>query len=264
MSERVWIRDYAEKAGAKVEWDAERKQVVIDGRLYLTPGEIRDGKAYIKKDVIDYALQYLGYAPPDRTPPTSEPTKEMKEEEERDRHYESLTSRAIPGWSEIKDYIYQHAYKPIRDWVVDHVWQPVVNWVQPFVESIKQIIFSVKSVWVSIGEFLEKLKISIRDSANSVRQTIIDWASPAVEWVKGKVDYLEWLIRHEVIIALNYLTNQIHKFVWLFTVAFDRLYTILEAPVHYIADAVVAGFEYWCERIFDLVEDYIVKYWDEE
>jgi len=264
MAEKVWIRDYAEKVGAKVEWDAERGWVKIDGKYNLIPDEVRDGKSYIDKRVIDAALRYLGYDTPDEAPSTSKPTREMEEEEERNRYYEESVSRAIPGWSQIKDYIYQHAYKPIRDWVVDHIWQPVVNWVRPFVESIRQLIFSVRDIWASLWEFLEKLKISIWDSANSVKQTIIDWASPAVEWVKGKVDYLEWLIRHEVIVALNYLTNQIHKFVWLFTVAFDRLYTILEAPIHYIADAVVAGFEFWCERIFELVEDYIVKHWDEE
>jgi len=264
MSDLVAVRDYLEKAGAKVEWDAEDQTVVVDGKFKLWPSEIRNGRSYSHKKILDAVLRQLGYDTPDETPSTSKPTREMEEEEERNRYYEESVSRAIPGWSQIKDYIYQHAYKPIRDWVVDHIWQPVVNWVRPFVESIRQLIFSVRDIWISLWEFLEKLKISIWDSANSVKQTVIDWASPAVEWVKSKVGYLEWLIRHEVLVAINYLTNQINKFVWLFTVAFDRLYTILEAPIHYIADAVVAGFEFWCERIFELVEDYIVKHWDEE
>jgi len=263
MSEKVWIRDYAEKVGAEVEWDAERGWVKIDGEYNLIPDEVRDGKSYIDKKVIDAALHYLGYDTPDETPSTSKPTREMEEEEKRNKYYESLTSRAIPGWSEIRDYIYQHAYKPIRDWVIEHFWQPILDWVKPFVESIRQLLFSVRDIWASLWEFLEKLKYSIRGYANTVKQTVVEWASPVINWFSEKWGYLEWLVHHEVLESINYLVNQKNKFIYVFTVAFNRLFAILEAPVHFISDAVVSGFEFWSEKIFSLIEDYVVMHWED-
>jgi len=263
MAEKVWIRDYAEKVGADVDWDAETGTVVIDGEYHIYPGEIRDGKSYIDKKVVDAALSYLGYDTPDETPSTSKPTRKMKEEEERERYYETVPSRGLPSWGEIKDYVNTHIFKSVRDWVVDHIWQPVVNWVQPFVESIRQLIFRVRDIWFSLWEFLEKLKFSILESANIAKKSVLEYVSSTVEWFISKKDRLEQIIKDNVLKTVQYIVDEFNKISYIFTVAFDRLFMILEGPVHYVADAVVAGFELWCEKVFALVEDYIVDHWED-
>jgi len=71
MVEYVWIRDYAEKAGATVTWDPVHRRVLIDGTHGIHVDYIEDGKAYIDKRVIDIFLRNLGHEPPSETPTTS-------------------------------------------------------------------------------------------------------------------------------------------------------------------------------------------------
>jgi len=263
MSEKVWIRDYAEKSGASVDWDPVHNRVLIDGTHGIHVDEIRDGKGYIDKRVIDAFLKNLGHEPPDETPSTSSPSQEMEQEEKRREYYTTLPSRGYPTWGEISGYVDTRIIEPLRSWIVEHVWKPVLNWVKPFYESLRTLGSTFANLWNSIWEFTEKIKYAIKDYANTAKQTVVEWASPTIEWFKDKMGYLEWVIHHEVLDSLNYLVNQRNKFIYVFTVAFDRLFAILEAPVHFIADAVVSGFEFWSEKIFGMVEDYVVVHWED-
>jgi len=263
MPEYVWIRDYAEKAGATVDWDPVNRRVLIDGTHGIHFDYIEDDKAYIDKRVIDAFLKNLGHDVPEETPSTSKASEEKRKEEERKEYYETLPSRAFPSWGDIRGYISTNVIGPVRDWVVEHVWRPVLNWVRPFYESLCKVVRACGNLWNSTWEFLEKIKYAIKVYANTVKQSVVEWASPVIDWFSEKWGYLEWLVHHEVLIAINYLVNQKNKFVYLFTVAFDRLYAFLEAPVHFVADAIVSGFEFWSEKIFSLVEDYVVMHWED-
>lgn len=264
MAEKVWIRDYAEKAGASVDWDQEAGMVVIDGTYRLWPDEVSEGKSYIDKRVIDAALRYLGYTPPDEAPDTSKETDKQKDREDYERYWEDRAGRSIPGWDEIKDYIYQHAYKPIRDWVLENIWEPILDWVQPFVHSIRTIISSLGDLWSSFWGFLGKLRCAILDSARAVKEALVDYTSPVVDWVKDKIDYIEWYIKHDVITSVNSLVYYRDRFVWLVATAFEQLVTFIDSPVSVISESIVAGFELWGERVFSLVEGYIIEHWDDD
>jgi len=187
----------------------------------------------------------------------------MKKEEEQKKTQEETVSRAIPGWDRAKDYIYQFVLQRIHNWIIDHIWQPVLNWVHPFVESVRRLIFSVQDIFLSIWEFLQKVKVSIIDSVNAAKQSVLDYASTAVDWLNEKIGYLQWLVHESVLDAIYYLHEQKEKFIYIFTVAFDRLYAILEGPVHFISDSVIAGFEFWSDKVFELIENYVVEHWEE-
>jgi len=198
-----------------------------------------------------------------RPRPRQRPSEEKQEQQRQREHYAELPTRGFPTWGEIAGYVDYRIIEPLRGWVIDHVWTPLVNWVRPFYESLRTLCGTFANLWSSVWEYTEKVKYAIKDYANTAKQAVVDWATPVVDWVIDKWGYLEWLVHHEVLIAVNYLVNQKDKFVYLFTVAFDRLYAILEAPVHFVADAVVSGFEFWSEKIFGLVEDYVVVHWED-
>jgi len=43
MAGKVWIRDYAEKVGASVEWNPVTRMVLIDGSYNIIPDEMTKG-----------------------------------------------------------------------------------------------------------------------------------------------------------------------------------------------------------------------------
>ena len=62
MGEKVWIRDYAEKHGCKVDWDPDLGTVVLDGKYNIWPSEVSEGKRGKQ-----YALEIISmFDPEDR------------------------------------------------------------------------------------------------------------------------------------------------------------------------------------------------------
>jgi len=263
MSDKVWSRDYLEKAGAEVEWDHEKKEIIIDGKIRIPPDEISGGKSYVDKETLDAVLDYLGYDVPDTVPSTSEPTQEMKKRSEREKRYEQEVSRSIPGWREIRDYIYQKAIEPVKDWVIDTIWEPVKDWIQPYVHSLTGTFSKVYDVYSGTFEFLQKVKFSIFNAINNVRSEITERTQPYINFLEQNISRLTWVVRDKPLEIINYVEQQWDKITYIFTTAFDKLFNVLEAPVHFVSNGIIAGFELWSSMIFEKVEQYIIEHWED-
>jgi len=263
MAEKVWSRDYLEKAGATVEWDDETKTVVVDGWFHVPVDEISDGKSYVDKRVLDTALIYTGHDIPSETPRTSRETDKMRRSREEEERWEEQVSRAIPGWTQIKDYIYRHAYKPLRDWVVDHIWKPVKDWIQSFRKSLGTWVDYISVLYIRVSDFLHKVKYKIQDSTTKTYNSIVERYETAVNWLKQKIPILDWTTSNENINLLTYLQDTKTKIIWFFTDIFDDVRDFFTRKTDVISEHIVQGFSNWCERVFDMVEDYIVKHWED-
>jgi len=263
MSEKVWVRDYLEKAGANVEWDNQTKTVIVDGWFSYSPDEIVDGKSYGDKDVLDTILKSTGYDVPDEIPDTSRQSEEMDQRDEALEHYYQSASRALPGWDRIKDWVYAEVIHPIRDWVNDHVWKPVRNWIQGFVISIQAWINFISNIYGAIYNFLQKVKFAIADASAKVYDVIVSEYHETVNWVKTHIPQLAWITSVSITDLLKYLYGINYKIVWLFDTAYQNLVDILTKTTDVISEHVVAGFSGWSERVFELVENYMVEHWED-
>jgi len=285
MAEKVWIRDYAEKHGCKVDWDPVHKTVILDNRLHITPSEISGGKAYVSKRVAEYALSYLGYEPAKEAPPTSGETREQREREKREAEVVNLASRGLPSWTdakkwlrehlphlpeiktptwdEVKSWIIEHSYKPLHDWVIEHVWNPTVNWVQNTYNAIRNIIPSTHEIYEGVTSFLNKVKVAISNKFLQAINLISDWYGYAVSWVKFNMDKLMFLVSDEIFTAVLSLRFYFKKFMWLVDDAFEQILTIVTRTADVVANYVVETFHKWIDGVGSLLEDYIVEHWDD-
>ncbi len=263
MPELVWIRDYAEKVGCKVTWDAEHGWVYLDDRFLIIPNKVSEGKAYAYKDVVDFGLRHLGYDVPEEIPSTSRATEEIREKEEYEQRMEQLASRSIPSWTDIKNYLRGHFYEPLRDWVVDHIWRPVVDWVQGTYNSIRSIIPNMHELYKNIASFLAKVRQAIVDKFLQAIDTVSEWYGYTVNWIKFNLDRLEYLVSDEILTAIFHLRFYLKKFIWLVDDAFDRVFAIVEHTADVVADYIVRTFYKWVDSVGSLLEDYIVEHWDD-
>jgi len=263
MGEKVWIRDYAEKHGCKVEWNEELGTVVLDGKYNIWPDEVSGGKAYIDKRVVDAALSYLGYEPSDEPPETSKETKEQREREEYRREIEGRVSRSIPSWSDAKEYLRRELYEPFRNWVIDHIWNPTIGWVQETYNSVRSIIPSAHEIYEGVTSFLNKVKVAISEKFLQAINIISDWYGYTVSWVKFNLDKLDYLVSDEILTAILSLRFYLKKFIWLVDDAFDQIFAIVAHTADVIASYIIRTFYEWIDSVGSLLEDYIVKHWDD-
>jgi len=263
MGDLVWIRDYAEKHGCKVDWDPETNSVVLDGSFYLWPSEISDGKAYIHKKSIDTALSILGYDVLEETPETSKETDEQRSREEYKQEMEQLASRSIPSWSDAKEYLRRELYEPFRNWVIDHIWNPTIGWVQETYNSVRSIIPSAHEIYEGVTSFLNKVKVAISEKFLQTINIISDWYGYAVSWVKFNLDRLEYLISDEILTAILSLRFYLKKFIWLVDDAFEQIFAIVAHTADVVADYIVRTFYEWIDNVGSLLEDYIVEHWED-
>jgi len=263
MAEKVWIRDYAEKHGCKVEWDPVEKVVVLDGTHYIVPDEISGGKAYANKALVDAVLKALDYEPLKEPPETSKETEEQRQREEYEREMEELTSRSIPSWDDIKDWLRQHTYGPTYDWIIDHIWNPAVGWVHDTYNSIRSIIPSTHEIYEGVKSFLNKVKVAVSEKFLQAINIVSDWYGYTVSWVKFNLDKLDYLISDEIFTAVISLRFYLKKFIWLVDDAFDQIFNIISHTADVVADYIVRTFYEWIDSVGSLLEDYIVEHWDD-
>jgi len=263
MAEKVWVRDYAEKLGCKVDWNEELGTVVLDGTYNIWPDEISEGKAYIDKRIVDAALHYLGYDVPDEAPETSKETKEQRDREEYERRMEETISRGIPSWTDAKEYLRSKLYEPSRDWIIEHIWKPVTGWIRDAYNSIRSIIPNIHQIFEGISSFLNKVRQAIVDKFLQAIKTVSEWYGYTVNWIKFNLDRLEYLVSDEILTAIFHLRFYLKKFIWLVDDAFDRVFAIVEHTADVVADYIVRTFHRWVDSVGSLLEDYIVEHWDD-
>jgi len=263
MSDLVWIRDYAEKHGCKVDWDPETNSVVLDGKFKLWPSEIKDGKAYTHKKVIDAALKYLGYEVSEEVPPTSKPVEEVEDEEREISERVETASRGLLTWGWVKAYIDKTVLKKVYDWAVDHIWRPVTGWVQNTYNSVRSLIPNMHELYRDTASFLGKVKQGIVDKFQQAIKTVSEWYGYTVNWVKFNLERLEYLVSDEVLTAILNLRFYLKRFIWLVEEAFERIVTIVDHTADVVAEYIVRTFHNWVDSVGSLLEDYIVKHWDD-
>jgi len=263
MGEKVWIRDYAEKHGCKVDWDPDLGTVVLDGKYNIWPSYVSEGKAYIDKRVVDAALSYLGYEPSKEPPETSKETREQREREQRNREIEERASRSIPSWDEIKNWLREHTYGPGYDWIIEHIWNPTVGWVQDTYNSIRGIIPSAHEIYEGVTSFLRKVKQAIIDKSLQVISTISDWYGYTVSWIKFNLSRLEYIVSDEIFTAIFHLRFYLKKFIWLAEDAFEQIFNIVTHTADIVASYILITFYEWIDSVGSLLEDYIVEHWDD-
>jgi len=264
MGEKVWTRDYLEKAGATVEWDEPSGTIIVDGKFVFAPEEIVDGKSYNDKETLDFILEMTGHEPLDEIPPTSRQSESMDARDEALHQYYQSASRALPGWDRFKDWAYAEIVQPVRDWVNENIWKPVRNWVRGFVISIQPWINFVGNIYNAVYNFLQKVKFAIADASAKVYNSIAGEYHDAVSWVKVHIPKLEWAVSSTNIWLISYLGNIKDKIIWLFDTAYQNIVDIITKTTDVISEHVVAGFSVWSERVFELLEDYIVQHWEDE
>jgi len=263
MGDLIWIRDYAEKHGCKVDWDPETKSVVLDDKFRLLPSEISEGKAYTHKKIIDAALRYLGYEPSDEPPETSKETREQREREEYRQEIEGRVSRSIPSWSDAKEYLRRELYEPFRSWVIEHIWNPTIGWVQDTYNSIRGIIPSAHEIYEGVSSFLNKIKVAISEKFLQAINIVSDWYGYTISWVKFNLDKLDYLVSDEIFTAILSLRFYLKKFIWLVDDAFDQIFAIVAHTADVIASNIIRTFYEWVDSVGSLLEDYIVEHWDD-
>lgn len=262
MAERVAIREYMEKAGASVEWDAATGTVVIDGQCRIVPDQIIDGKSYAPKAILDAALAHLGYAAPATAPSTALPPQEVRQEEQAREREMNLASRSLPslsGWLEI---VKQRLVDPVWNWIKNHIWNPLLNWSRRLVASFRDLMVTVSRFPAVVWEWGQKIRHQITVSARFVQQEIIEWYGAVVDFLKKNWGRLEWLISGLGFTVVGFLGLRFDALRYWLDYGLDRLVGLVEAPLHTVADWVVSSFEYWSEKVFDLIEDYIVAHWE--
>ena len=270
MAEKVWVRDYAEKYGCKVDWNPELKTVVLDGSYNLWPDEVRNGKAYIDKRVIDAALRYLGYDISEEAPPTSKPSEEMEEEEREaedeereisDRFY--TASRGLLKWGWVKAYIDKTTLKKVYDWAIDHIWKPTVDWGHDTYNSLRGLIPSFHQLYEGAVSFLSKVKQGIVDKFLHAIDVVNEWYGYTVNWVKFNLAKLEYLVSDEIFMAIFNLRFYLQKFIWLVEDAFEQIFYIVTQTADAVAEYIVRTFHSWVDSVGSMLEDYIVEHWED-
>lgn len=264
MAELIAVRDYLEKAGASVSWDAATGHVVIDGTYHLIPSKVEKGKSYSHKEILDAALSHLGYTPPSSVPSTAYPSEERRAAEaERARQME-LAFRALPTLSGTLELIKERLIDPVYEWIRDRIWGPVTNWVQRTVSSFRDLLETVGRFPAVVWEWGQKIRLQITQSARFVQRELIDYWGGLMDYLKEKWPHLEFLLDSTTVSPIAYVIHNWGKFKYWLDYGFDRLYALTQAPLHTIADWVIQGFDYWCEKVFTLIEDYIVAHWEGE
>lgn len=262
MAELVWTRDYLEKTGAKVEWNESKGAIVVDGKIEIYPQRVEGGKSYADKGTLDAVLVSLGYTTPTSTPSTSQPSPEIVRREQREQQLEQVASRGLRDtWESIKTY-FGDKLDAVRSWVVQHIWSPLCTWANSLVNSLKTIMTPFSNLYWAVYSWLQKVRYAISYAARWVQQEIIEWYGGIVSWVKEHLEQLKWIISQRILQVIHFLDGAFDRLYYITQYAFNQLRMIVEGPVHWVADCIVAGFEFWAEKIFDLVEDYVCRFWE--
>lgn len=263
MAGEIWVREYAESYGAKVDWDDTTKEVIIDG-VRIKPSFVSEGKAYIPKETIDAVLVAKGR----KSPPGTE--RAIEEEYQREGIEESLrinlSARGIMDFlNRINPVaIAADAFERAKAWALEHIWKPVTDWWDEATSGFSDILSAVRKIPSGLVTFIGKVGTRIRnvfevltskiyEVGNAVYERVFEYVSGTVEYVMG--------IKARLTVLFEEWWDKLR---WYVSEVFEDIAVFFSDPVASVATLLMKGFSLWWEKVADMIEDYIDAHWEDE